>query len=85
MSCLANDLFFDASRFGTTLASHEQLFALRLKLSGPEHPDTLGAMNDLAVSYDAAGDRKKRLSSVRKLWSSAPRSLGPKTRGLLRR
>ena len=25
------------------------------KTNGPEHPDTLGAMNNLAISYDAAG------------------------------
>ena len=33
----------------------EEVLALSRKVNGPEHPDTLGAMNNLATSYLDAG------------------------------
>jgi tetratricopeptide (TPR) repeat protein len=48
-------LSYDAGRRDEALKLREELLPLRRKVNGPEHPDTLKAMHNLAISYDHAG------------------------------
>jgi tetratricopeptide (TPR) repeat protein len=54
-------LYDQAGRREEALKLREQVLALRRKVSGPEHPDTLWAMFALANSYDQAGRREEAL------------------------
>jgi pentatricopeptide repeat protein len=49
------DTYGEAGRRDEALKLREEALPLRRKVLGPEHPDTLGTMNDLASSYAEAG------------------------------
>ena len=54
--------FYDnAGRRDEALKLREEVLPLRRKVLGPEHPDTLSAMNNLALSYFDAGRRAEAL------------------------
>ena len=55
------DFLRRAGRRDEALKLREEVLALCRKVNGPEHPDTLGAMHNLAVSYDDAGRRDEAL------------------------
>ena len=51
--------------------------------SGPEHPDTLAAMNDLAATYDYAGRRGEALKMKQAVLPLYRKVLGPEDPGTL--
>jgi tetratricopeptide (TPR) repeat protein len=55
----------------------EEALALRRKLSGPEHPDTLDAMISLAETYDEAGRRDEALKMFEQLLVLRRKVSGP--------
>jgi tetratricopeptide (TPR) repeat protein len=56
-----------AGRRDEALTMWEDMLALRRKVLGSEHPDTIKAMNSLAPSYYQAG----RIDDATKLWEKA--------------
>ena len=48
-------------RYAEALKLREQTLALRKAKLGPDHPDTLSSMNNLAVSYAALGRQAEAL------------------------
>ena len=65
--------YFAAGRRDEALKLREEVLALSRKVNGPEHPDTLGAMNNLAISYATPAARTRRSSCRRRCWRSAAR------------
>jgi tetratricopeptide (TPR) repeat protein len=55
----------------------EELLALRRKVNGPEHPDTLAAMNNLSIRYVEAGRRNEALKLREELVALVRKVLGP--------
>lgn len=55
---------------GQTLAAREQLLA-------PDHPDTLGSRNNLAIAYQAAGRAAQAIPMLEKTLAARERVLGP--------
>ena len=53
------------------------MLALRRKVLGPEHPDTLRAMNNLAISYSDAGRRDEALKLREEVLTLRRKVLGP--------
>ena len=47
------------------------------KVSGPEHPDTLSAMNNLAISYAEAGRRDEALKLREQVLALSRKVNGP--------
>ena len=67
-------------RLAEALKLHEETLALRKAKLGPDHPDTLASMNNLANSY--AGRRPARrgpASSARRRWRCRRPSSAPTT------
>ena len=57
----------DTGRQEAALKMQELLLELRRKVLGPEHPDTLRVMHDLAQSYDDAGRQEEALKMQEQL------------------
>ena len=63
------------------LEQQERAVALRRQELGPEHPETVGAMNDLAIVLRPDGKvRRGAEDSSRRWWRSSGGPSGPKTR-----
>ena len=56
---------------------HKKALATREKLLGPDHPDTLGSMNNLALGYQAAGKRDLALPLYEETLKLRKAKLGP--------
>ncbi len=63
--------------FAESVRSLERCAELRTELLGREHPDTITALNSLAVSYGAAGQREQELQSLQETYRLASDHLGP--------
>ena len=61
MRDLANS-YQDVGRRNEALKLREEVLTLRRKVNGPEHPDTLRAMDTLASSYTAVGRLEEALA-----------------------
>ena len=59
------------------IALQEQVHDYRLKTHGPEHPDTLAAVNDLAAYYFDAGRRDEALKLFEEVLALRRKVLGP--------
>ena len=55
----------------------EETLALRKAKLGPDHPDTLASMNNLASSYCAAGQNDRALQALRGDAGVQKAKLGP--------
>ena len=61
----------------------EEMLELRRKVLGPEHPDTLLAMNNLAHGYDTLGRRDEASRMNKEALALCTRILGPEHRHTL--
>jgi tetratricopeptide (TPR) repeat protein len=52
----------DVGRKDEAIKLQEEVLTLRRKVLGPEHPDTLVAMNNLAIAYQDAGRKAEALN-----------------------
>src|SRR5438093_980333 len=59
------------------LRLREQVLALRRKTLGPEHPETLGALDNLANSYHAAGRQDEAVKLLEEVLPLCRKVLGP--------
>jgi len=64
-------------RLDEALKLQEEALPLRRKVSGPEHPETLGVMNNLATSYFCAGRRDEALKLREKVLTLSRKVNGP--------
>jgi len=64
---------FAAGRRDEAIKMQEEVLPLYRKVLGPEHPDTLTAMENLGVSYAAAGRRDEALKMREKCYRSTER------------
>ena len=55
-------------RHAEALKLHEETLALRKARLGPDHPDTLASMSNLAISYEDLGRPPRPSSSARRRW-----------------
>ena len=78
------DSYDDAGRQEEALKLREQVLALCRKVLGPEHPDTLRAMNNLAISYDVAGRRDEALKLREEVLALRRKVIGPEHPDTLR-
>jgi tetratricopeptide (TPR) repeat protein len=69
--------YSDAGRRDEALAMEEEVLALRRKVLGPEHPDTLTSMHNLAVYYGDAGRRDEALEMREEVLALRRKLLGP--------
>jgi tetratricopeptide (TPR) repeat protein len=67
----------DAGRREEALKLQEDVLALRRKVLGPEHPDTLRAMNNLAAFFDKVGRREEALKLQEDVLALRRKVLGP--------
>ena len=74
---LANSIAL--GRHAEALKLHEETLALRKAKLGPDHPDTLLSMNNLANSYAALGRHAEALKLPRRRWRCGRRSSAPTT------
>ena len=66
-----------AGRQGEALKLREQVLPLYRKVLGPEHPDTIGAMNALAYSYQKADRQDEALKLREQVLPLRRKVLGP--------
>jgi hypothetical protein len=59
------------------IAQHERALALRRGHLGPDHPETLTSMNNLALVYKAAGQLDKALPLLEQVVAKFKQKLGP--------
>jgi hypothetical protein len=59
------------------LALDEDTFDVRVRILGPDHPDTLGSRNNLAVSYRSMGRHEEALALDEGTVAAYERVLGP--------
>jgi tetratricopeptide (TPR) repeat protein len=71
------DSYHDAGRRGEALEKRKELLALQQKLHGPEHPETLTAMAELALAYQSTGHRKEAFELGEKALEPFLKVLGP--------
>jgi tetratricopeptide (TPR) repeat protein len=76
MVCLASS-YEKVGRRQEALELLEEVLAIRRRVSGPEHPDTLWVMYDLAISYDEAGRRDEALKLREEVLALRRKVLGP--------
>ena len=69
--------YYAAGRRDEALKLREEVLALSRKVLGPEHPDTLMAMNNLANSYDDAGRRDEALKLREEVLALRRKVIGP--------
>jgi hypothetical protein len=62
---------------GEALAIEEQVTADRIRILGPEHPDTLTARANLAASYRQAGRAGEAVTLLEQVTADRIRILGP--------
>ena len=58
----------------------EEMLAIRRRVLGPEHPDTLTSMNNLADTLRLRAIWRGRASCKKRRWASAVECWGPSTR-----
>ena len=56
---------------------HEETLALKRSKLGPDHPNTLSSMNNLAASYDAAGQTDRAMKLYEETLALQKAKLGP--------
>ena len=66
------------------IVQQERALSLRQKARGPDHPDTLDSMNNLATAYDDAGRRAEALLLYEETLKLAKAKLGPDHRDTLK-
>jgi Flp pilus assembly protein TadD len=66
-----------AGRKDEALKMREEVLPLSRKVFGPEHPETLMAMNNLALSYSAAGRKDEALKMREELLALSRKVNGP--------
>jgi tetratricopeptide (TPR) repeat protein len=59
------------------MAQHQRVLELRSKYLGPDHPDTLISMNNLAVAYVTAGQPRKAVPLLEQTLAKKKELLGP--------
>ena len=67
---------YDTGHFDEALKMREAVLALRRKVLGPEHPDTLNTMHYLAFSYHKADLGKKAIAMLEEVLASRRKVLG---------
>ena len=66
-----------AGRLGEAIALYEQVLADRIRVLGPDHPDTLSSRNNLAYAYESAGRLKEAIVMLGGALADSLRVLGP--------
>ncbi|MGW3478981.1 tetratricopeptide repeat protein, partial [Streptomyces althioticus] len=69
--------YSDAGRVQEALELREHVLADRERLLGPDHPNTLSARNNLAISYSDAGRVQEALELREHVLADRERLLGP--------
>ncbi|MFD6066616.1 FxSxx-COOH system tetratricopeptide repeat protein [Amycolatopsis lurida] len=62
---------------GTAIAYHTRAADSRLRLNGPDHPDTLTSRHNLALAYQSAGDLGRAIPLYKATLADVVRVLGP--------
>lgn len=70
--------YYSLGLYRQAIPLQEQVRDYDLATSGPEHPDTLVAINNLALSYRAAGRRDEALELQEEVLTLTRKLLGPK-------
>ena len=68
---------YEAGDLGRAIPLHEQTLADRLRVLGPDHPDTLASRNNLAGAYYLAGDLGRAIPLYEQTLADTERVLGP--------
>ena len=66
----------DVGRFGEAIELFERVLADRVRVLGPDHPDTLNARDNLALAYDSAGHLAEAIDAWEELLPDCQRVLG---------
>jgi tetratricopeptide (TPR) repeat protein len=72
-----NDLaghYYEAERYDKAEGLYKEVLAVREKVLGPEHPDTLDSLEKLAILYRRVGPDKLALPLLRRVLSARERS-----------
>jgi tetratricopeptide (TPR) repeat protein len=75
--------YAEAGRQEERLKLQAEVLALDRKVLGPEHPETLIAMNDLAIAYRDTGRQEEALKLQEELLALSRKVLGPEDPGTL--
>ena len=71
-------VYDDQGKYAQAEALDSQTLEIQRRVLGPEHPDTLSSMNNLAIVYDCAGKvRAGRGALSARPWRSSAACLGP--------
>ena len=76
----ANDIaraYESAGRLGEAIALYEQVLADRIRVLGPDHPDTLSSRNNLAYAYISVGRLADAIALYEQTDADSVRVLGP--------
>ena len=76
----ANDIaqaYESAGRLGEAIALYEQVLADRIRVLGPDHPDTLSSRNSLAYAYISVGRLADAIALYEQTDADSVRVLGP--------
>jgi tetratricopeptide (TPR) repeat protein len=68
--------FVENGRLWSAMELREKVLEASQRTLGNEHPDTLGAMNDLAHSYSDVGRRQEAMELTEKVLEASQRTLG---------
>ena len=66
-----------AGRLGEAIALYEQVLTDRIRVLGPDHPDTLSSRNNLAYAYESAGRLEEAIVMLGGALADSLRVLGP--------
>ena len=66
-----------AGRLGEAIALYEQVLADRIRVLGPDHPDTLSSRNNLAYAYISVGRLADAIALYEQTDADSVRVLGP--------
>jgi eukaryotic-like serine/threonine-protein kinase len=76
MSHLASD-YLEQGKYAQAESLYSQVLKIRSRVLGPEHPDTLGAMDDLATDYMEEGKYEQTEALYSQALEIKQRVLGP--------
>ena len=71
------ETYEDLGEFASAVHQRERVLAIRTKLLGPNHPDTLTTMDNLAVAYRLSGRAREAVPLLEKVLAIRQASLGP--------
>jgi CHAT domain-containing protein/tetratricopeptide (TPR) repeat protein len=68
---------FEAGKYGKTIGPAQEALRIRREVLGPEHPDTVASLSDLAVYFATAGEFAKSLPLRQQALEIRRKVLGP--------